>query len=392
MRSRFHAIGGCLALSLLLGVVAARPLAAQSAQASPSGSTTLALPAETSGAAIYKAACQTCHGADGKGSPEALVGFTLPLPDGHDLPDFTECATNTAESVNDWQTVATRGGPIRGLDRHMPAFGEALAPEQLASVVGYLRQFCADHAWPDGTLNMPRAFFTEKAFPENEFVWSTAWATRSRHSATHLLNYEHRLGARGMYEVVVPVDFQPGPGGTSRARGIGDVELAGRRVLASSSRHGSIVAAGGAVTLPTGRTSLGLGSGYAVYEPFGMWDQLIGPAGFLQVHGGYEIPSDRTAGTREAYLRTAAGFTIAQDGGHGRAWTPMMELLLAKPAGAAAEWDVAPELQISLSKLQHVLLSTGLRIPVTARQERHPQVLTYVIWDWFDGGFLKFWH
>ena len=43
------------------------------------------------------------------------------------------------------------------------------------------------------------------------------------------------------------------------------------------------------------------------------------------------------------------------------------------------------------SKLQHVLLGVGVRVPLNERDERHPQVLTYLLWDWFDGGLFQFW-
>ena len=46
---------------------------------------------------------------------------------------------------------------------------------------------------------------------------------------------------------------------------------------------------------------------------------------------------------------------------------------------------------MSLSKLQHVLLSVGVRVPINEREERKPQLLTYLLWDWFDGGLFQFW-
>ena len=48
-------------------------------------------------------------------------------------------------------------------------------------------------------------------------------------------------------------------------------------------------------------------------------------------------------------------------------------------------------LQVSLSKLQHILLSVGVRVPLNEREERKPEVLTYFLWDWFDGGLFQFW-
>jgi hypothetical protein len=66
-------------------------------------------------------------------------------------------------------------------------------------------------------------------------------------------------------------------------------------------------------------------------------------------------------------------------------------VLAANPEDGRAEWDVVPQIQISLSKLQHVLLDVGVRIPLNEREERKPQVLVYLLWDWFDGGLFDFW-
>ncbi len=56
----------------------------------------------------------------------------------------------------------------------MPAFGDALAGAEIELVIGHLRTFCTDDAWPRGELNLPRPLVTEKAFPENEAVASTS--------------------------------------------------------------------------------------------------------------------------------------------------------------------------------------------------------------------------
>ena len=48
-------------------------------------------------------------------------------------------------------------------------------------------------------------------------------------------------------------------------------------------------------------------------------------------------------------------------------------------------------MQVSLSKLQHILINVGVRVPVTQRTGRTTQFLTYVLWDWFDGGLFQFW-
>jgi mono/diheme cytochrome c family protein len=362
---------------------------ALAAQASSSRES--ALPANASGEQIYAAACATCHGLDGKGAPTAVVGFELPLPNGHDFPDFTDCSINTVEPFADWMAVAHRGGPVRALDRRMPAFGDALSGDQIERAVKYLWTFCDDAAWPRGDLNLPRAFFTEKAFPENEAVWTTGVSTADAKAVENELVYEHRLGSRGQYEIRIPIGLQQTAPGGSWNRGLGDIELAFKRSFYASYERGSIFAAGGAIVLPTGKEELGLGNGFTVYEPFAMWGQIVGGNGFVQIHAGYEWPSNTTLGQREGFVRTAFGYTVAQDGGFGRAWSPMLEVLAAKPEGDATEWDVVPQMQVSLSKLQHVLLNAGVRVPLNEREDRKPQALVYVLWDWFDGGLFDFW-
>ena len=90
------------------------------------------------GQQIYRAACAACHGPDGKGRPQHVVGFDTPLP------DFTNCSFATPETAADWMAIAHQGGPVRAFDRRMPAFGEALSDEALQRTVDYVRSLCAD--------------------------------------------------------------------------------------------------------------------------------------------------------------------------------------------------------------------------------------------------------
>ena len=164
-----------------------------------------------------------------------------------------------------------------------------------------------------------------------------------------------------------------------------------KRAFYASVARGQIFTAGTAVTFPTGKEDLGLGNGFAVYEAFAMWGQIVLTNGFLQVQTGFGIPSDQTEGDNEGFVRTAFGYTMASDQGFGRAWSPIVEVLAAKSGTAAVEWDVVPQIQISLSKSQHVLLNVGVRTPLNDRENRDTQVLAYVLWDWFDGGLFEFW-
>jgi mono/diheme cytochrome c family protein len=335
------------------------------------------------GEEIYRTACVTCHGPDGQGSPRTVVGFDVPLP------DFTDCAFATAEADVDWQAVAHEGGRIRGLDRHMPAFGDALTAAQIAAVIGYVRHFCADDAWPRGDLNFPRALFTEKAFPENEVVYTSTVTGGDRPSVGNEIVYERRFGARNQMEAVVPIDAARLD--DEWRTGLGDVGVAFRRTLVANHRTGTIAASGMEVAFPTGKAERGLGNGYHVFEPFAMLGQALPRNAFVQFHGGLEVPSNAAAGAKEAYLRSAIGFTYMADRGFGRSWSPQLEVLWARPFGGEAEWDVVPQLQVSLSKIQHVVVAGGVRIPVNSRGERQPSIVSYLLWDWFDGPFTRFW-
>jgi mono/diheme cytochrome c family protein len=378
------------AIALYLSTATASVRAAQDVVTPPT-SLDNALPRDASGEEIFRAACATCHGVDGKGARPNVVGFDMPLPNGHDFPDFNDCPTNTVEPLADWVAVATLGGPVRGLDRHMPAFGDALSADQIEQAVRYVGSMCADTAWPRGDLNLPRAFFTEKAFPENEAVWVAGVTGEGAKSVANTFVYEHRIGARGWIEISMPFTLRQALPGSGWSQGLGDVEISLRRVLFADADRGSIFSAGGSTRLPTGKESEGLGNGFTNYEVFGLWGQIIKQNGFAQVHSGYVMPSNRTLAPRRAFFRTALGYTFAEDQGFGRAWSPMAEVTVNKRIGADTDVDVVPQVQVSLSKLQHVLLSAGVRVPLDDHDLRKPTVLMYVLWDWFDGGLFQFW-
>ena len=70
----------------------------------------------------------------------------------------------------------------------------------------------------------------------------------------------------------------------------------------------------------------------------------------------------------------------------------MTEIIWSKEKGASSIVDVVPQMQVSLSKLQHILISVGVSVPATQRDGRHAELLTYFLWDWFDGGLFQYWH
>jgi len=337
---------------------------------------------DRTGRDLYRTACAACHGADGRGAPQSTVGFDVPLP------DFSDCSFSSREPAADWLAIAHDGGPVRAFDRRMPAFGEALSVEAIARAVDHVKTFCSDRAWPQGELNMPRPLVTEKAYPEDEAVVTSTFATGDDRAVSHQFLYERRFGARNQFEVAVPLAARQA-GGVWQS-GLGDVAVAIKRVLAHSLARGAILSVTGELVLPTGKEGQGLGSGTTVFEPFVTYGQLLPRNRFLHLQAGAELPADRSGD--EAFWRAAVGQTFEQ-GRFGRAWSPMVELLGARDleAGAAVQWDVVPQMQVTLSKRQHIMISGGVRFPVSARTGRHPQVITYFLWDWFDGGLRDGW-
>jgi len=338
-----------------------------------------------SGAQLYKAACAACHGADGRGTTPTLLGFDTPTP------DFTDCAFSTVEPDADWMAVSHDGGPARAFDRRMPAFGDALTDGELQRVLDHIRGFCGNPAWPRGELNMPRPLVTEKAFPENEAVLTTTVNATGRGEVGNELLYERRLGARTQYEVVVPLLVQErDPGGWNR--GLGDVAFAVKHVLKHSLERGHILSAAGELILPTGKEGVGLGGGVTIFEPFVAFGQLLPADSFVQAQAGLELPFDAARAGREAFWRAAIGKTFTEDR-FGRSWSPIIEWLAARDLDdeATVLWDVVPQMQVTLNRRQHLMINVGMRIPVNARAGRSTQVITYFLWDWFDGGLFDGW-
>jgi len=335
-----------------------------------------------SGEELYRAACVACHGPDGKAQPPSVVGFDVAIP------DFTDCSFGTPEPDADWLAVVHDGGPARAFDRRMPAFGQLLSENALLRIIDYVRGFCPSDAWPRGELNLPRALVTEKAFPENETVLSVAISGGESATIDHQLIYERRLGPRSQVELVVPVALEKS-GGTWQ-RGLGDAAVALKHAAFHSLDRGTIFSLAAEVVFPTGKESAGLGKGVTVFEPFVALGQMLPSDGFVQLQIGAELPFDSGRAARETFVRAAIGKSFVE-GRFGRTWSPMVELVGARELDDDTKWDVVPQMQVTLSKRQHIMLSAGLRAPLTNRRDRDVQVLAYFLWDWFDGGVFDGW-
>ncbi len=362
---------------LVLGCFAVGSSAGLSAQPEP--------PPELTGRQLYVAACQSCHGTDGRGAPLAHVGFSDPLP------DFTDCSYASREAAQDWQTVVRHGGPVRRFSRRMPSFGAALSAQEIDRVVDYVRTLCTDQTWPRGELNLPRSMETEKAFPEDETVVTGSYMNHAGvRDVTSTIVYERRIGARNQWELAVPFALQQS--GDNRWSGIhvADVEVALKRALIHDADRGYILSAGAELILPTGNRQRGFGDGTLVYGGYLLAAQALPANFFLQMQAGAEFPVKQERREKEGYARAVVGTTTFALGG--RSLSPMAEIVTSRPInGAATTADWIPQIQFAITRRQHILGNIGLRLPITDRATRPREIVAYVLWDWFDGGLFDGW-
>jgi mono/diheme cytochrome c family protein len=376
-----RAYAATFAAAMLLGISTSYA-PALFAQRRPQASLTL-----DTGAQIYDAACVACHGPDGKGTPKSVAGFEPP----DTFPDFTRCDQTTAEPDSAWKAMILHGGEYRGFSQIMPSFSEALTSEQIDNVIHYLRAFCTNSRWPRGELNLPRALVTEKAYPEDEVVLSTSVNAQGAPGVEGHIIHEQRFGMRNQIEVDVPINFADQ--NHQWNGGIGDITLGLKREIFSSLRSGSILSLQGSILAPTGNRSRGFGSGTTTFETFAAFDQLFKTNTFFQFQTGADLPVHTNIAPQSFFLNTAVGQSFAADHGLGRLWSPMMEFLADRDlvSGAKTNWDVLPQMQVTISRRQHVRADLGVRVPVNNTAGRPIQIMFYLLWDWGDGKLTEGW-
>jgi mono/diheme cytochrome c family protein len=344
---------------------------------------------QKNGKQLYKEACAACHGSDGVGLGVSTVGFAVPLP------DFSDCNFAPREPNGDWYFVAAEGGPARGFDKKMPAFGDALSKDQIMRIMDYIRTFCHDKNWPRGELNLPRALVTTKAYPEDEIVWAASVNLDNEDVIANELIYEQRFGARNQFELIVPFGWSEqvsSDGDTEWTSSVGDIGLALKRVMYHSLETGAIVSLGSELFLPTGDEDEGFGKDTAVFEPYISYGQLL-PADFsFQFQAGAALPFDTDRANEEIFWRGVLGKTFVL-GRYGHAITPMVEILGSRELVSEADtnWDAVPQIQIPLNRRQHVRLGIGAQLPLNNTDQREETYQVYILWDWFDGGLFEGW-
>lgn len=332
--------------------------------------------ASLSGEEAYRDACASCHGADGRGSPEGSAIRTQ-------LPDFTDCVTATAETTANWRGLIRNGGPFLGMSDQMPAFGETLDDDEIRAVIEYVRGFCTDPRYPRGDLNFPRPVFVEKAFPEDEAVLSFDYESApDARTASWEAALEKRIGARGQVELSLPVALvQPDHG--SDAAGVGDVGLSYKHVLFADPAWNSIVAARLAVTLPTGKTTGGIGAGTAVFAPQLLVGQALGSF-ILQAQIAAEVPVDAASADRQMLYAFAFQYRL---GPYKKSLVAGLELqqTQALASDVRAGTVLGPTLYLPLSRRGHVAIGAGAQFPVAGTRPYDWLVGSFFLWDFTDG-------
>jgi mono/diheme cytochrome c family protein len=338
-----------------------------------------------SGEKIFKSGCVACHGPDATGMPKAIAGFEPPRT----FPDFTACDQTTPEPDTAWKAIITHGGPTRGFSQIMPSFSEALTSQQMDEVIKYLRAFCRNPHWPRGELNLPRALVTEKAFPEKEEVISTAVNAHGTPGVMTHIVHEQRFGIKNQLEVDVPITFEDQ--NHTWYGGVGDATIGVKRVMFSTT--GSILSLFGGVLVPSGNRARGFGTGTTTFETFAAFDHLFSTNTFIQTQFGAELPRHTQIAPQSIFFNGALGQSFAADHGLGRLWSPMVEFVAARDLvdKAKTDWDTVPQLQVTISRRQHIRADLGLRVPVNNTAGRSTQVMFYILWDWQDGRLNEGW-
>lgn len=334
------------------------------------------------GKALYERACARCHGDDGKGDrPDVQLNARMP--------NFARCAEAAEEPDEQWRMIIEKGGIFLGLSEQMPAYGEVLTKEQIDSLLEYMRRFCPDKRWVRGELNFQRPLFTEKAFPEKEFVFSLS-LRRTKAGPPNLSwsnLWERRVGPRTQIEANIPLRSvgQAIQSGTQhRSFEIGDAEIGVKQVLLDSLPARFILSAGMELVLPTGNIEKGFGSGTLKFEPFVAAGKEI-RGWVLQTSAKFEIPADSDTSEREVVYNLAIGYPVYRIGGI-RDLFPMLELVMSREikSGVRASLFLVPQLRFPIDRMGRWAVSAGPLLPINPRISARAGFAAYLLYEYGD--------
>ena len=325
---------------------------------------------------LYSDACASCHGEDGKGQVAGL-GVTAALP------DFTWCAFNSEETDRDWRLVVAEGGPAAGRSEQMPSFQSVLTEEQINLVVAYIRTFCTED-WPSGDLNFPRPLVTEKAYPENEIVFTWNFGrTPSKERDTQLgLSFEKRIGSRGQVEFNIPFNIRDPKSGAT-VGGVGDIEVGAKYVLYDDAESLFISSGGLEIGIPTGNFGRELGEGTTTLALFlaagKAWGDFVSQASLK-----FEYPFVTQRAPKGIFYNLALSYPIL-DIGRGTESQALLEF------NGKSEWGtetpkhfqlyLTPGLRKGLTPAGNWAVGIGAQVPVSRQREVNYRVLGYLLYE-----------
>jgi mono/diheme cytochrome c family protein len=309
-----------------------------------------------SGGVLYAAWCARCHGADAGGTAAAMTKLEVRPA------DLSSCAVSSAETEDQWAGIVARGGAAFGLSLDMPAYGDAASAEQIRMVVRYVRSLCRERGWPPGELNFPRAFLVEKAYPENELVFTA----RGREQE---LIYERRAGRRLQFEAAVStvIDSLHRPFDHATAAVKYNVwHSLERRALASVGLEAS--------------PAIGRRDGWEL-EPF--IAAAFERPDFI-VQGEALAGWEETEGIAGGSLRLGLGREVGR-------FVPMVEAGWAWARGSRGILTLYPQTWIQLSRLGHVAGSVGALVPTNGPDAGRWTLTAFLLWDFGDAPLLRGW-
>jgi len=325
---------------------------------------------------LYADACASCHGENGKGQNSG-TGVTV------ELPDFTWCAFNSDESDRDWGLVVAEGGPAGGRSEQMPSFRNVLTEEQIKLVVAYLRTFCTED-WPSADLNFPRPLVTEKAYPENEvlFTWNFARALNKDRDTQLTWSFEKRIGARGQVELNIPFNIRDPKDGAT-VGGVGDLEAGLKYVLYDNPETLFITSGGLSLGMPTGNFGRELGEGTTTLAPFlatgKAWGDFVAQSSLK-----FEYPFVTRRAPKGIFYDLALSYPIF-DRGRGTEAQALLEF------NGKSEWGtespkhfqlyLTPGIRKGLSAAGNWAIGFGVQVPVTHDREANYRVLGYLLYE-----------
>ena len=323
------------------------------------------------GRAVYGERCASCHGPDGRPSPER-----------HGLPDFTDCHESTGPSA-DWEGLVRRGGPFLGMSRDMPAFGGELTEDQIADVVSYIQSLCPDPRYPPADLNFADPLFVSNAFPEDENILTTSYISR-RHREEWLgeLFLQKRVGARGQAGIVLPAGIENPDDGPAQAGG-GDVRLLYRQAFWVAQRWHSLAALGLELGSPTGNRRHGIGQGTFVGAADLFSGHGVGPI-VVQTDVRAELPVDPSRAPRQMRYRLAVQYPL---GPYARDPVPAVEFeqTQAVASDVHPQTLLGPTFILPLSRRGHVALGLGAQFPVAGTRPIAARAAVELYWVYAEG-------